>query len=90
MRNKVQDTIKLDVYGKTITMTQYCDGSIIAERNEGERWFVMTKDPSDNTFHTQENLDNGDIIEMYTDTNICAALAHLALADHWQPHTYFF
>ena len=86
--NKVQDTIKLTVYGKAITMTQYYDGSIVAERNEGERWFVMTKDPSDNTFHTQENLDDGNVVEMYNDANICAALAHLALAHNWQP-TYF-
>ena len=58
--NKVQDTIKLTVYGKAITMTQYYDGTLIAERNEGERWFVMSSDGK-GRFIVQENLDDGDI-----------------------------
>lgn len=90
MRNsRVQDTVKLMVYGKAITMTQYYDGSIVAERNEGDRWFVMSSDDK-GRFIVQENLDDGNVVEMYNDANICAALAHLALAHNWQPHTYFF
>lgn len=86
--NKVQDTVKLMVYSKAITMTQYYDGSIVAERNEGDRCFVMSSDDK-GRFIVQENLDDGNVVEMYADTNLCAALAHLALAHNWQPRTNF-
>lgn len=74
-----QTTVEISVYNKVIILTEYPDHSIIAERYEGDRWFVMYSN-NDGTYITQENLEDGGIIDLNTDTNIAAALAHLALA----------
>lgn len=91
MRNsRVQDTVKMTIYGREVTMTEYYDGYLLAEWHEAthDRWFVMWS-YNKGLFQVQENLSDGNIVEMYTDTNLCAALAHLALADHWQPQANF-
>jgi len=47
---------------------------------------MYSNNDTEGKYITQENLENGDIVKLFTDTNIAAALAHLALADIVNPN----
>ena len=70
---------KIKVAGVTITLTQFTNGLMILEKNEGEKWFVSTQD-NDGKFYLQENYDDGEIREMGVTDNLPDALYKLALA----------
>ena len=70
---------KIKVAGVTITLTQFTNGLMILEKNEGEKWFVSTQD-NDGKFYLQENYDDGEIREMGVTDNLPDALYKLAWA----------
>lgn len=70
---------KIKVGGVTITLTQFTNGLMILEKNEGEKWFVSTQD-NDGKFYLQENYDDGEIREMGVTDNLPDALYKLAWA----------
>lgn len=65
--------------GAEITLTQFADGKITLEKNEGERWFVSTQD-NDGKFYLQENLIDGEIFDMGCVDNLPDALYKIAWA----------
>ena len=77
---RTSEIVYLVVSGANIAMTEFADGSMILEKNEHDRWFVSTKD-KDGKYYLQENLEDGEIIDMgYTD-NLPEALYKLAWAN---------
>ena len=70
---------KIKVAGVTITLTQFTNGLMILEKNEGDKWFVSTQD-NDGKFYLQENYDDGEIREMGVTDNLPDALYKLAWA----------
>ena len=70
---------KIKVGGVPITLTQFTNGLMILEKNEGEKWFVSTQD-NDGKFYLQENYDDGEIREMGVTDNLPDALYKLAWA----------
>ena len=70
---------KIKVAGVTISLTQFTNGLMILEKNEGEKWFVSTQD-NDGKFYLQENYDDGEIREMGVTDNLPDALYKLAWA----------
>lgn len=70
----------MTVAGAKICMTQFFDGSIILEKNEKDRWFVSTLD-NDGKFYLQENLDDGEIVDLGSTDNLPDALYKLAWAN---------
>ena len=71
---------KIKVAGVTITLTQFTNGLMILEKNEGERWFVSTED-SDGNFYVQENLIDGEIRDISVTDNLPDALYKIAWAN---------
>ena len=69
----------IKVGGVAITLTQFTNGLMILEKNEGEKWFVSTQD-NDGKFYLQENYDDGEIREMGVTDNLPDALYKLAWA----------
>ena len=64
--------------GTEIDVTQFSDGKLLLEKNLGERWFVSTQ--FDDCFYLQENLENGEIIDMGFKDNLPDALRAIAWA----------
>lgn len=80
---KAINTAHIIVGGRTggaeITLTQFADGKIVLEKNEGERWFVSTQE-NDGNFYLQENLIDGEINDMGFVDNLPDALYRIAWA----------
>ena len=66
--------------GVEVRMSALKDGTLIIERNTNGRWFVATGE-KDNTFTVQENLNDGEVIEIAAGLNMADALYKLAWAD---------
>lgn len=79
---KAINTAKIIVGGRAggaeITLTQFSDGKIVLEKNEGEKWFVSTQ--CDDCFYLQENLIDGEIRDMGFVDNLPDALYKIAWA----------
>ena len=76
---RTSEQCKIIVAQTEITMTQFCDGSMILEKNENDRWFVSTL--SDGCFYLQENLEDGEIRDLGFKDNLPEALIALAWAN---------
>ncbi len=64
-----------------ILIEDMADGTMMLQKNVGERWFVSTQD-WDGKFYLQENLDDGDIIDMGYTTHLFDAIRAIARAGH--------
>lgn len=67
--------------GVEVKLTTFNDGTFIIERHINGRWFVATGE-KDNTFTVQENLNDGEIVEIAGGLNMVDALYKLAWADN--------
>ena len=61
-----------------IEISQLSDGSLLLEKNENGKWFVTTGEKG--FFHLQENLENGEIINMGYVDNLPEAIYKIAWA----------
>jgi len=62
-----------------IEITQFDDGLLLLEKNENGRWFVSTQD-KDGKFYLQENLEDGEIIDMGSTNNLPDAIRKIEWA----------
>lgn len=76
---RTSEIVYVVVSGAKIAITEFCDGSMILEKNEKDRWFVSTKD-KDGKFYLQENLEDGEIVDLGVTDNLPNALYKLAWA----------
>lgn len=69
---------KWTICGQTIEVSEFYNGLHVFEKlDEDERWFVCTE-CIDNTFYLQENLENGEIIDLGVFSSMVTALDKLA------------
>ena len=72
-------TIRACYVPNDILIVDMGDGTMMLQKNVGDRWFVSTQD-KDGKFYLQENLDDGEIIDMGHTTHLFDAIRAIARA----------
>lgn len=70
-------TIRMCNVPDDIVIEEMGDGTLMLQKNVGDRWFVSTQD-KDGKFYLQENLSNGEIIDMGHQCHLFDAIRAIA------------
>lgn len=74
------ENLKVEIGKVVITITKFDDESIMLEKNFRDRWFVSTQEKDG--FYLQENLEDGEIVDMGKTDSFFDALKQISNAGH--------